>query len=63
MKNFLRAIKSARRYWLSLVAATVCSFMVAGLWGANIGAFFPILEVTIQGRSAQDWFASEVERI
>lgn len=37
--------------------------MVAGLWGANIGAFFPILEVTIQGRSAQDWFASEVERI
>ncbi len=37
--------------------------MVAALWGANIGAFFPILEVTIQGRSAQEWIDDEMTRL
>lgn len=63
MKNFVRALKSALAFWPSLILATVCSFMVAGLWGANIGAFFPILEVTIQGRSAQEWVQSEITRL
>ncbi|GAB5403885.1 MAG: ABC transporter ATP-binding protein [Aureliella sp.] len=62
MKNFTRALKQASRYWPSLILGTACSFIVAGLWGANIGAFFPILEVTIQGRSAQEWVATELEQ-
>lgn len=59
MKNFLRALKQASRYWPSLVMATACSFAVAALWGANIGAFLPILKVTIQGKSLHQYIAEE----
>lgn len=51
MHKFLRALRQALSHWPSLVAATACSFAVAALWGANIGAFLPILQVTIRGKS------------
>ena len=28
---------------------------VASLWGANIAALFPIIEVTLKGESLQSW--------
>ncbi len=62
MKNFLRALRMARQYWLSVVLAAVCSFAVATLWGANIGAFYPILEVTIRGKSMQQWVDEELAK-
>ncbi|MFN3192037.1 MAG: ABC transporter ATP-binding protein [Aureliella sp.] len=61
MNNFTRALLQASRYWPSLVLATLCSFAVAGLWGANIGAFYPILEVTIKGQSTQEWLQTEID--
>jgi ATP-binding cassette, subfamily B, bacterial MsbA len=60
MKNFLRTINEAKRYWRSLILATACSFAVAALWGANIGAFYPILEVTIRGKSVEQWFGEQM---
>ncbi|MCA9134515.1 MAG: ABC transporter ATP-binding protein, partial [Planctomycetales bacterium] len=60
MKNFSRALRMASRYWMSLVLAAACSFAVAALWGANIGAFYPILEVTIRGKSTQQWMDEEI---
>lgn len=62
MKNFLRALRMARQHWLSVTLAAVCSFAVAALWSANIGAFYPILEVTIRGKSMQQWVDEEVAR-
>lgn len=62
MKNFLRALRMARQYWLSVVMAAACSFAVAALWSANIGAFYPILEVTIRGKSMQQWVDEELAR-
>lgn len=62
MKNFLRALRQASRHWVSIALATFCSLAVAALWGANIGAFYPILEVTIRGKSAQQWVAAEIEK-
>ncbi len=59
MKNFMRAIRMASQHWLSVTLAAVCSFAVAALWGANIGAFYPILEVTIRGKSMQQWVDEE----
>ncbi len=59
MKNFLRALKQASSFWPSLVLATVCSFLVAALWSANIGAFLPILKVTIQDKSLHQHIADE----
>jgi len=60
MKSFLRSLGAAKRYWRSLVLATACSFAVAALWGANIGAFYPILEVTIRGKSVEQWFDEQM---
>lgn len=60
MKSFLRSLGEAKKYWVSLVVATCCSFMVAALWGANIGAFYPILEVTIRGKSVEQWFDEQL---
>lgn len=60
MQNFLRALGKVKPYWLSLATAAVCSFVVAALWGANIGAFYPILEVTIRGQSTHQWIDEEL---
>lgn len=61
MRNFIRALRKASQHWPSLVLATACSLAVAALWGANIGAFYPILEVTIHGKSMQQWLADEIQ--
>jgi ATP-binding cassette subfamily B protein/subfamily B ATP-binding cassette protein MsbA len=39
----------------------LCSAGVAALWGANIAALFPIIEVTLKGESLQDWNAKRLE--
>lgn len=63
MNSFLRSLAEAKRYWRSLLLATVCSFLVAALWGANIGAFYPILEVTIRGQSVEQWFDEQTANL
>lgn len=60
MKNFTRSLHDAKKYWLSLLLASFCSLSVAALWGANIGAFYPILEVTIRGKSVDTWFQEQL---
>ena len=39
-----------RRPW-TLAIAFSCSLVVAGFWGANIGAVYPLMEVLIHGQS------------
>ena len=53
MNHFLRALRDAVKSWPLLVAAFFCSACVAGLWGANIAALFPVIEVTLNGESLQ----------
>ena len=55
MNYFLRALRDAVKSWPFLLAAFFCSAGVAGLWGANIAALFPIIEVTLNGESLQSW--------
>jgi subfamily B ATP-binding cassette protein MsbA len=55
MNYFLRALREAAKSWPLLAAALVCSAGVAALWGANIAALFPIIEVTLKGESLQSW--------
>lgn len=62
MQNFRRALKKAIPFWPSLAMAAFCSFAVAALWGANIGAFYPILEVTIKGQSMHQWIDEELDK-
>lgn len=60
MHNFRRALSKAFRYWPSIAMATLASLGVAALWGANIGAFYPILQITIGGQSLNEWAGAEI---
>ncbi|MFM7035922.1 MAG: ABC transporter ATP-binding protein [Planctomycetia bacterium] len=55
MHYFLRALRDAAKSWPLILAAFFCSAGVAALWGANIAALFPIIEVTLNGESLQEW--------
>jgi subfamily B ATP-binding cassette protein MsbA len=61
MHSFLRALSDAGRMWPFLVASFLCSAGVASLWGANIAALFPIIEVTLNGDSLQSWNAKRID--
>ena len=43
------------------VIATLCSVGNGAIWGINIGALFPVVEVTIAGDSLQTWIRDEIE--
>ncbi len=62
MKNFIRALKDARGYWKTLVVALLCSLGVATLWGANIAAMGPVIEVTLHGESLQSWNQTRINQ-
>jgi len=61
MRYFLRALREAAKSWPLLAAAMLCSAGVAALWGANIAALFPIIEVTLRGESLQSWNDQRIE--
>lgn len=60
MKNFGRALADAFRFWPLLLVATLCAVGNGALWGLNIGALFPVIEVTIAGESLHDWIDGEI---
>ncbi len=60
MTNFTRAMRDALQYWKSILLATLCSVAVAALWGANIGALFPVIQVTLAEQSLQEWIETEI---
>ena len=53
MKNFRRAIFDSLHHWPLLVLATLCSVGVATLWSANIGALYPVIQMTLEDKSIQ----------
>lgn len=55
MNNFVRSLKLALRYRATLVGAIFSAFMVAILWGGNIGAVYPLFEITLKGEALPDW--------
>ncbi len=60
MKNFARALRESLCYWKTLGLATLCSLFMAALWGGNIGALFPVIQVTLGEESLQHWVATKI---
>lgn len=60
MKNFRRAIHDSIHHWPALLLATLCACGVATLWGANIGALYPVVEMTLKGESIQNWLKKHI---
>jgi ATP-binding cassette subfamily B protein/subfamily B ATP-binding cassette protein MsbA len=60
MKPFFRIARGLTRYPAALSASIACSLAVALLWGGNIGAIYPMLEVCLRGKSVQQWIAEDL---
>lgn len=61
MKPFFRAIRLSLRYRWSIAGAILCSLLIALLWGASITTVFPVVKIVLEGETAQQWVASEID--
>ena len=59
MNSFVRSLKLALRYRWTLVGSVLCALAVAVLWGGNIGAVYPLVEVSLKGETLRDWSAKQ----
>ena len=60
MHSFFRVVRAALRYRFTLAAAMLCSLAIGVLWGGNIGALYPFVEVIFQGKSLQESLESKI---
>ncbi len=60
MENFLRAIRLALHYRWTFAASVFCALMVGVLWGGNIGAVAPFVQVAFEKQSLHDWVRNEI---
>jgi subfamily B ATP-binding cassette protein MsbA len=60
MDNFLRAIRLALRYKWTFAASVFCAVMVGLLWGGNIGAVAPFVQVAFEKKTLHDWVHDEI---
>ena len=61
MKNFWTAIRDSIHHAPAIVLATLCSVGIAFLWGSNIGALYPVIDMTLKGESMQSWFEKSID--
>ena len=62
MTSFLRVVRLSLRYRGTVVGAVLCAIMIGVLWGGNIGAVFPFVEVVFRGQSLQETVDREIDR-
>lgn len=51
----------ALKYRWSLIGSILCSLLVAVMWGANIGAVYPLIEVVFNNNSVDEWIDQRIE--
>jgi len=62
MKHFFRTVLFSLRYKWSIVAAVLCSIMIALLWSASISSIYPIAQlVLIEQGTVSDFFDRKIE--
>src|SRR5262245_56040367 len=55
MRNFYRAIAITFRHRLTVVASLLCALAVAVLWGGNITAIYPVVDVIMNNKSVPQY--------
>ncbi|NLX96642.1 MAG: ABC transporter ATP-binding protein [Rhodopirellula sp.] len=63
MGNFGRALRLSLKYRITFISSIVCAILVGVLWGGNIGAVYPLVEIAFQGKSLQYWVDSRIEGV
>lgn len=60
MRNFGRALRLSLRYRWTFLGSILSALVVGVLWGANIGALYPFVEIAFEDRSLQEWVDAEI---
>jgi ATP-binding cassette subfamily B protein/subfamily B ATP-binding cassette protein MsbA len=60
MTNFNRVLRLALRHRFSFIASVICALGVGLLWGGNLGAIYPFVEVALYGKSLQQWVDTKI---
>ncbi len=60
MKDFLQVLRLVLRRRWALGCCLLSSLLVALLWGANISAVFPMVEVIFEGKGAANYIQTQV---
>ncbi len=61
MNSFRRVIRLALEHRATLITSCACSLLVAVLWGGNITAVYPMVELVLRGDSAANWVDEKIE--
>src|SRR5436305_12576437 len=60
MRNFSRALKLALSHRVKIAACVFTSIVIAVLWGGNLTAVFPVVEVIMNDHSLPDWIDQKI---
>ena len=60
MKNFMRVVRLALKYKVTLATSVVCSLFIALLWGLNFGTVYPFVQIIFKGESMQQWVDGQI---
>ena len=60
MKNFLRALRLTLRYKMNVVACIFSGLAVALLWGGNLTAVYPVVDVIMTDRAIPEWMDDQL---
>jgi len=53
--NFWKIIKSSFQYRWNIFFCLVTALGVGLLWGTNLSAVFPFMQITFKGQTMQNW--------
>ena len=60
MNNFARALKIALAHRVNLVGCVLTSLLIAVLWGGNLTAVFPVVDVIMNDQSLPQWIDQKI---
>jgi ATP-binding cassette subfamily B protein/subfamily B ATP-binding cassette protein MsbA len=63
MKNFFKAVRESIHLAPAIAFATLCSIGIALLWGGNITALAPVIEITLRNESIQTYLEKQASSI
>lgn len=60
MQNIWRALKLSFKYKLTIITSVLCALFLAICWGGNIAAVYPLVQISFQGQTLNDWYQIKV---
>jgi len=60
MKDFIRVMRMACRQRMAISGVILSSLLIAGFWGINIGAVYPLVEVVFKGESIPGYIKNRI---